>query len=86
MVLAKKKLSVRRKSILTGGMFTKAYLVVRSTIRGVNVGIPDALVAVQTDAEANVGDDPVCELGLYLCRENVQRIAAERAWSDLRVT
>ena len=62
------------------------YLVVCSTIRGVNVGIPDALVAVQTYTEANVGDHPVGKLGLYLCRQNVERIAAERTWSDLRAT
>ena len=39
---------------------------------------------MQADAEADVGDDPVRELGLYLRRQHVQGIATELARGYLR--
>lgn len=61
-----------------------ACLVVRSAVGGVDVRVPDALIAVQADAEPDVGDDPVRELGLYLRRQHVQGVAAELARGNLR--
>lgn len=55
----------------------------RGTIRGVDVRVPDRLVAVQAQAETDVGDDPVRELCLYLRRQHVQSIAAELARGHL---
>lgn len=61
-----------------------SYLVVCRAIGGVDVRVPDALVAVQAHAEADVGDDPVRELGLDLRRQYFQGIAAELARGHLR--
>lgn len=60
-------------------------LVVRGTIRRVDVRVPDALVAVQANAEAHVGDDPVGELFLYLCRQHIQGLSAELAGGHLLI-
>lgn len=73
------------KTLSTAVNKSSSCLVVRGAIRWVDVRVADFLVAVQAQAETDVGDDPVRKLRLDLRRQHVQSIAAELARGDLYI-